>query len=156
MSKCIIVKGNDGKMHGIDEKHERAYQKFRRQVVELQPGETASFTFRMPRSPAHHRLFFAKLNSLLERTETFTDLDKLRYWLTMGAGYFDLVPGFDGKPNAIPRSLDFDSMDETDFSELHRQADAFLWTARAQETLWPELDEHRRYQCVDAFMREFS
>lgn len=156
MSRVVIRKAEDGKLHGIDEKNERAYQKFRRMVADMEHGQTASFAFRMPRSPAHHRLFFAKLGSLINRTEAFDDQDKLRYWLTMGAGYFDLVPGFDGKPNAIPKSIDFDSMDEAEFSELHNAVNTFLWTARAQETLWPHLDAEGRYRCVEHFLREFE
>lgn len=156
MSKLVIIKNDQGKLEGIDPAGQRAYQKWRRLVTELPVGQTLSFSYRMPRSPKHHRLFFAKLNNLLARTEAFTDLDKLRYWIVMGAGYFDLVPGFDGKPNAIPRSLDFDSMDEAEFSELHRDVDNFLWSARAQETLWPHLDEERRYRSVEHFLREFE
>lgn len=156
MSKVVIIKNEQGKLQGLDEAGQRAYAKFKRIVQGLEVGETMSFSYRLPRSPAHHRLFFAKLNSLLSRTEAFAELDKLRYWLTMGAGYFDLVPGFDGKPNAIPKSLDFDSMDEADFSELHRAVTNFLWTERAQSTLWPALDEDKRYQCVESFVQEFE
>lgn len=156
MSRVVIQKAEDGKLHGVDEKNERAYQRFRRQVADMEHGQTASFEFRMPRSPAHHRLLFAKFNSLLSRTEAFDDLDKLRYWLVMGAGYCDFVPGLDGKPNAIPRSLDFTQMDEAEFSELHRQIDTFLWTSRAQEILWPHLDAEARYQAVEHFLREFE
>lgn len=156
MTAIVITKNSQGKLEGIDEKGQRAYAKWRRLVTDLQPGETLTFSYRMPRSPAHHRLFFQKLNSLLERTETFDDLDKLRYWLVMGAGYFDLVPGFDGKPNAIPRSLDFTQMDEAEFAELHHQVNTFLWTTRAQETLWPHLDAEGRYRSVEDFLRGFE
>lgn len=156
MSSLTIVKNNQGKLQGLDEKHQRAYAKWRRLVESLEIGQTLTFSYRLSRSPQHHRLFFAKLQSLLARTEAFTDLDKLRYWLVMGAGYFDLVPGFDGQPNAIPQSIDFDSLDEVGFGELHRAADAFLWTPRAQETLWPALTVDQRWACVESFMEEFG
>lgn len=156
MSQVTIIKNDQGRLEGIDLAGQRAYQKWRKLVMDLPVGQTLTFSYRMPRSPKHHRLFFAKLNSLLARTEAFDELDKLRYWLVMGAGYFDMVPGFDGKPNAIPRSLDFTSMDEADFSELHHQVDTFLWSARAQETLWPQLDEEARYRCVEDLLREFE
>ncbi|WP_439606851.1 DUF1367 family protein [Hydrogenophaga sp.] len=152
----MIIKNDQGRLEGIDLQGQRAYQKWRRLVTDLPVGQTLSFSYRMPRSPAHHRLFFAKLNSLLARTEAFTKLDDLRRWLTLGAGYADLIPGIDGKPNAIPQSLDFESMDEAEFSELHRQVDGFLWGTRAQATLWPHLDEEGRYRCVESFLREFE
>lgn len=156
MSHVTICKNEMGKLAGLDEKGQRAYAKWKRLVEGLPIGQTLTFSYRFPRSPKHHRLLFVKLQSLLTRTETFNDLDKLRYWLVMGAGYFDLVPGFDGKPNAIPKSLDFDSMDEAEFSELHRAADTFLWSTRAQETLWPALSDERRHACIESFMQAFT
>lgn len=155
MSHCIILKDATGKLRGFSETHERAYQRWRRMVAELPAGQTVSFSFRMPRSLGHHRLFFKKLGTLLERTETFNDPDKLRAWLTLGAGYVDLVPGMDGKPNAIPKSLDFDSMDEAQFAELHRSVDDFLWTEHAQAVLWPELGAQQRWDCMESFMGGF-
>lgn len=155
MSKVTLIKDDTGKLRGIDPAHERAYQKWRKQVLELQVGDTLGFSYRMPRSPGHHRKFFGKLNALLDRTEAFGDLDKLRYWITMGAGYFDLVPGFDGKPNAIPKSIDFDSMDEAEFSELHRAVDDFLMTERAVVTLWPHLHPANGLGMAEALIREF-
>lgn len=156
MSHCTIIKNNQGKLQGLDLKAQRAYQKWKNLVESLEIGQTLTFSFRMPRSPQHHKLLFAKLQSLLARSETFQDLDKLRYWLVMGAGYADFVPGLDGKPNAIPKSMDFDSMDEADFSELHRCIDNFLWSEIAQRTLWPSLGADARYQCVESLMREFQ
>lgn len=156
MSHITILKNNQGKLQGLDEKGQRAYAKWRKLVEDLPIGQTLTFSYRLPRSPSHHRLFFAKLNSLLSRTEAFTELDKLRYWLVMGAGYADFVPGFGGQLHAIPRSLDFDSMDENDFQDLHRAVDTFLWTAHAQQVLWPHLDDEDRYRCVEIFLQEFQ
>jgi hypothetical protein len=156
MSKCVITKGQDGKLCGNDEASQRAYAKFKRLVESLGVGDTLAFSYRQPRSPAHHRLFFAKLNSLLSRTEAFTDLDKLRYWLVLGAGYAEYLPGQNGTLYAIPKSLDFDTMDEVEFSELHKAVDAFLWTADAQATLWPHLNAQGKNECVQSFLSEFE
>lgn len=156
MSQVVIIKNDQGRLQGLDDKHQRAYAKWRRLVEDLEIGQTLTFSYRMARSPGHHRLFFAKLQSLLARTEAFTELDNLRKWLTVGAGYAEFIPGKDGVPNAIPQSLDFDAMDEAEFSELHRSVDNFLWTSRAQETLWPHLGDEGRYRCVESFMREFD
>ena len=155
MSRLVITKGQDGKLCGLDPAGQRAYGRFKAAVLAMQPGQTMAFTYRLPRSPKHHAFFFAKLQRLLERTEEFTELDKLRAGVTLGAGYADFVPGLDGKPNAIPRSIDFDSMDEADFSELHRAVDTFLWSLRAQAILWPELSTNQRWDCMTDFMEGF-
>ena len=66
------------------------------------------------------------------------------------------MPGLDGKPNAIPKSMDFDCMDEAEFSELHRAVDGFLWSLRAQEILWPALDTNQRWDCMESFREGFQ
>lgn len=143
MTQITIIKNDQGRLEGLDERGQRAYAKWRRLVTDLPVGQTLTFSYRFPRSPGHHRLFFAKL-------------DDLRRWLTLGAGYFDMIPGLDGKPQAIPCSIDFDAMDEIDFAELHRAVDEFLWTARAQAVLWPHLDAEGRYRCVESLLTEFG
>lgn len=156
MSRLVITKGQDGKLCGLDAAGQRAYAKWRRTVTELAPGQTLGFSFWLPRCPEHHAFFFLKLNRLLERTEAFDDATKLRHWLLIGAGHCDFVPGSDGKPNAIPKSMDFESMDEADFCELQRSIDAFLWTLRAQAILWPALDANQRWGCMESFMEGFQ
>lgn len=156
MSKVVITKDRQGKLCGLDPAGQRAYAKWRKLVLDLPVGQTLTFSFRLARSPRHHRLFFAKLQELLRRTETFQRLDHLRHWVVMGAGYADFVPGLDGKPNAVPKSIDFDSLDEAEFSELHMAVDAFLWTPVALTTLWPEQDEQTRNACMESFMEAFT
>lgn len=156
MTRLTLTKGADGKLCGLDEKGEKAYAKFKTALANMRPGDTMAFSFRLPRSISHHRLFFGKLQRLLSRSETFTDLDKLRAWVMMGAGYADFVPGLDGQPCAIPRSMDFDSMDEAEFSALHSDVDAFLWGQHAQGILWPSLTPEKRWECMESFMGEFG
>lgn len=156
MTRLTLTKGQDGKLCGLDDKSQRAYNKWKSAVANMQQGDTLAFTFRLPRSMSHHRLFFGKLQRLLSRTETFTDLDQLRAWVILGAGYAYFVPGLDGKPNAIPRSMDFDSMDEAEFSALHSAVDAFLWGQHAQGILWPSLTPEKRWECMESFMGEFG
>lgn len=156
MTRLTLTKGQDGKLCGLDDKSQRAYNKWKSAVANLQPGDTLAFTFRLPRSLKHHGLFFLKLSRLLSRSEAFTDLDQLRAWVILGAGYADFVPGLDGKPNAIPRSMDFDSMDEAEFSSLHSAVDAFLWGQHAQCILWPSLTPQKRWECMESFMGEFG
>lgn len=156
MTKLVLTKDQQGKLCGKDPAAQRAYAKFRRAIMELAPGDTLGFSFWLPRCPEHHRFFFLKLNRLVDCTEAFDDATKLRHWLLMGAGHCDFVPGLDGKPNAIPKSMDFEAMDEAGFCELQRDIDAFLWTGHAQAVLWPALDVHQRWACMESFMGGFE
>lgn len=156
MTKLVLTKGDDGKLCGMDDKSQRAYNRFKKAVASMQHEDTIHMSFRVPRSLQHHRLFFKKLQNLLARSETFDSLDKLRSWLMIGAGYVDFVPGMDGKPCAIPQSMDFESMDEATFSALHADVDAFLWGQHAQAILWPSLTPAQRWECMESFMGEFG
>jgi hypothetical protein len=155
MGAVVITKGQDGKLTGLGEKGAKAYAKFRRRVDSLLPGDTLHFEWREPRSLPHHRLFFAKVNALADRQEQFADTDKLRQWLTVGAGYCDFVPGPHGQIVAIAQSIAFHKLDEAEFADLHSRVDEFLWTEHAQRFLWPQLDCAQAWDMVDQFMREF-
>lgn len=156
MSEVVVVKGEDGKLHGFGENGGRAWARFLKRVAGMVAGETLSFSWHEPRSPQHHRLFFSKLHALADRQEAFEDETKLRQWLTVGAGFCDLLPGSDGQLVAIPQSIAFHRLDEVEFAELHRQVDNFLWSPHAQQFLWPHLSVAQRYAMVEQLMTEFS
>lgn len=154
MPELVIYKDEStGRMQGWGEKGVRAWNKWRKIVRELAPGEMVHFTYRMPRSPQHHKFFFARLNELFERQERFEDVDRLLEWLKVGAGHADLVPGRDGTLVAIPKSIAWHSLDEQEFIEFTRAMTDFLWTPYAQAALWPHLDERQRYVMVDQWHR---
>lgn len=154
MTKLVLTRSEEGKLCGLDAKAERAYAKFKAAVSRLLPGETLAFSYRLPRNPKHHAFFFKKLSILLERQEVVQDLDKLREWLIVGAGFVDFYFGADGQMHAKPKSMDFDSMDEAEFAELHRAVDEFLYTEQAQAFLWPQLTPQQRWNCVESFMED--
>lgn len=156
MSDLVITKGDDGRLKGLGDACERAYAKWRRAVEELQPGETLRFQWWAPRSRKHHGLFFAKLTSLHSMQEQFDDVDRLRQWLTVGAGYADFAPGPTGRMVAFPQSIAWHRLDEAEFSELHAKVDQFLWTDHARRFLWPYLTDAQSYAMVETLMQEFG
>lgn len=156
MSTVVVTKGQDGKLEGCGERGAKAFSRFLRRVYDLRPGETLHFEWREPRSPKHHGLFFAKLGALMDRQEQFDSDDKLRAWLTVGAGYCDFVPGPTGRMVALPQSIAWHKLDEADFCDLHAKVDAFLWTDHARRFLWPHLSEQKTYELVEQFLAEFG
>lgn len=154
MSDVVLVKTETGKLDGLGVKGQRAWQKFRRVIAELVIGETLHFEYRLPRSRPHHGFFFASLVELFDRQEQFTDQDRLLDWLKVGAGFADLMPGHDGVPVAIPRSIAWHRLEEQEFIEFHRAVRDFLWTDYAQAFLWPHLDEEKRHLCVESWVAE--
>ncbi len=153
MPELIIVKDDTGQLEGLGEKGRRAWLKFRKVVSELEPGETMEFSYRLPRSPQHHRFFFARLQALFERQESFENVDHLLTFLKVGAGLVDWMASPRGLV-AVPQSIAWINLDEQQFIEATRAIRDFLWTDAAQAALWPHLSEQRRYQMVDQWVRE--
>jgi len=88
--------------------------------------------------------------------ETFETEDDLRMWLLVGAGYCHFIPGTDGQLVAVPQSMDWVTLEEADFLEVHRRVDAFMWEPRARRVLWPHLGDERSYWAVDCWRLEFE
>ncbi len=156
MSNVVLVKGEDGKLAGFGEKGARAWSKFRRRLDEMVIGETLEFAWYKPRSGPHHCLFFAQLGALYDRQEQFIDIDMLRAWLTVGAGYCIFAPGPGGKSVALPQSIAWHKMDETEFGELHRAVNGFLRTVHAQRFLWGHLGDEKAAEAAEALLMEFD
>lgn len=154
--RLVLVKGEDGKLAGLGEVYGRAYERFLRAVSAMQPGDTVGFDFVLPRSPGYHRRFFAMLNELLSRQERFTNMEHLRAWLTVGAGYCELVPGPGGEPVALPRSLAWTQMDEAEFREFVLAVHRFLQTEHAQRFLWPHLVPRIAAENSEALLAQFA
>ncbi len=156
MSDLVIFKGQDGKLEGLGEKGRRAWAKFRKVVSGLEAGETVQFSYKLPRSPNHHKFVFARFQALLERQETFSDLDHLIVFLKVGAGFVEFMQGPGGQLVAVPKSISWASLEEQDFIEVKRAIWDFLWTEQAQAALWPHLDASQRYAMVDQWVREVA
>lgn len=156
MSSVVIRKTADGAWQGVSEADEQRWQRWRIATMKAQAGETMRFEWRLPRSPRHHGLFFAQLGALFARQEQFDTPDKLRAWLTVGAGYCDFYPGPTGRMVAVPRTIKWEAMDETEFSELHTAVNTFLWTDHARQFLWPHLKPQQTYDMIDQLLTEFS
>lgn len=156
MSKVILRIDERGKLAGLDEKNERAYARFRSKLGKLRPGQTLSFEFRIPRSERFHRLHFVMLTAFFKCQEVFTDPERMRKWLEVGAGHVDFVPGPAGELVALPRSISYEALDDAEFHEVHESVKAFLRTPQAYRFLWPHLNEERGEQMVESILCEFE
>lgn len=152
MSQVVIVKTDAGKLEGFGEKGRRDYAKWQSKVKAMEIGETLEFTWKAPRSPKFHRMFFGMLGALFDQQEQFADVDQLRAWLTVGAGYCEFVPGPKGRMVALPKSIAWVAMDDSDFRDLVDAVWAFLRTEHAQHFLWPHLDSDKTAEMVEGVL----
>jgi len=156
VTSLVIFKDDNGRLDGFGDRGRRAWAKFRKIITDLEVGETMGFSYQLPRSPQHHRFFFARMQALLDRQEAFADLDHLLIFLKVGAGFVEFMPGPGGQLVAIPKSIAWERLEEQDFIEVKRQIWDFLWTDVAQTSLWPDLSAMQRYVMVDQWVRECS
>lgn len=156
MSSVVLFRDNDGKLVGLDDRGKRQHAKFKRTVAEMPIGASLRFEYRLPRSPKHHAMFFVKVHYLFEQQEEFYAEDDLRAWLLVGAAYCTLLPGADGGLVAVPQSINWETLEEVDFLEVHRRVDAFLWETRARRMLWPRETDEQTYERIEQFRREFD
>lgn len=156
MTNVVICRGQDGKVTGMGEKGQRAWESFKRGIEALEIGETLAFSWKKPRSPKFHRLYFAMLHKLFEMQEQFADINALRSWLTVGAGYADFAPGPKGRMCAIPKSIAWENMDDNEFRELVLATWEFLRSVHATRFLWPALSDMQADERVTAFLLKYE
>jgi hypothetical protein len=156
MAECIVVKTEDGKLAGLGEKGGRQFARFQAAVREMEVGETMRFSFKIPRSPGFHKRHFVIINRVFEQQEQFEDDEKFREWIQVGAGFCDLLPGPNGKPVAISRSIAWEALEDAEFAEHHAAVIAFLRSARCTRFLWPEWSDLDADTFINNVLAEFG
>lgn len=87
-------------------------------LKKLRSGETYLVEIKQPRNIGFHRKYMALINLVFENQEHFDNIDSMRHWLQMRAGYYvETVT-----PTGVmfePKSISFANMDEIEFNELY-------------------------------------
>ena len=92
------------------------YEKFQKIPID----EPVVFKWTKQRNIKFHRKFFALLNMIFENQELYSNIDELRYDLTVEAGYYTIKTNFiTGEMTRSPKSISFDKMDDLEFSEFY-------------------------------------
>ncbi len=87
-------------------------------LKQIRPGVTYSVEIKQPRNLQFHRKFFSLLNLVYDNQEHFNNLDEMRAWLTMKAGFYKRVSTPTGEMYQ-PKSISFASMDDLQFNEFY-------------------------------------
>ena len=87
-------------------------------LKKLKPGVTYSFEIKQPRNVQFHRKFFGLLNLTFDNQSNFKNVDEMRSWLIMRAGYYKRVITPSGEMFQT-ESISFASMDEIQFREIY-------------------------------------
>lgn len=87
--------------------------------LETLKGKVVSAKISQPRNLAFHRKFFALMKATLDMIDQEYNVTQWRTICLCGAGWCDFVPGPDGVLCAVPKSISFADMDQTEFELLY-------------------------------------
>lgn len=87
-------------------------------IKRLKFGEEIWCEFRKARNPKHHRQYFALLHLVFENQERYRHFEHFRKAVQIAAGHVDEVIKLDGEIVLIPKSVDYASLDEIEFSKV--------------------------------------
>lgn len=91
----------------------------------IKEGQAVKATFSVPRSLKFHRLFFALLTIVYEAQEEprlFPTAESLLECLKIALGHVREMKDLEGNIHFIPKSIDFASMSQEEFSEFFDRA----------------------------------
>ena len=93
----------------------------------MKPEEGMKLNYSLVRSIGNHRRFFKFIQIAFDSQDHFDDKEIFRKYLEMKAGHFDTVVTPTGQTLFLPKSIDFASLDETEFRGLFgKVVNAFL------------------------------
>lgn len=144
-----------GLFDGWNASDKRGWRKIWKRLAELEPGEFAVIEFVIPRSSPFHRRHFAILNAVFDSQERFDDLDRMRDWLSIGAGHVTWVPGAKGGIVPLPKSISYAKADQQEFEEYHRKVVTFLRGPHAPAFLWKHLGNDAHWM-IDSILEGFG
>jgi len=88
-------------------------------------GREVMATIKQPRNIDFHRKYFALLGTARSMIDEDYTMEQFRALCIAGAGYCDFVQGDNGLV-AVPRSMSFAAMDETEFDRLYQDTLTFI------------------------------
>lgn len=145
-----------GVIDGCNDKDKKAWRSFWRAVGNAGSGEYFAITIKRQRSGEFHRLVFALLQAVFKAQERFEDFRIFRQFIKLGALFVDYLPNADGELRAVPKSQSFDDCSEEEVRQFFDDAKAFLRTARAQKTLWPDASPSAAEQGIENLLQQFE
>jgi hypothetical protein len=99
------------------------------------------------RNPGHHKKFFALMNLLWTRTicgEAYASREQMRKAIFLAAGVTEIIPTRKGDVE-VPRSLAFESMDQTEFDQVYNACIAVI----IKEILPHMTDDDLRHELLE-------
>jgi len=141
---------------GLGALNQKRWRRFWNRFLRSEPGEMATITTASQRMGSYHRRHMLIESKVFAGQERIASFETFRYWLKLGAGFVDWMPGPKGGVVPVPRSISYAACEEGVFREFHDAAIAFLRTEHAIAYLWPKLPREQRFDAIDNILLPFE
>jgi hypothetical protein len=148
----VLTKG----LRGIDDKNQKRWLRFLKNVFNLEDGEIAEIGTRIPRCGPFHRYHMAVEQAVFNAQERFQHFEQFRNWLKIGSGFCDWCAGPKGGVIPIPRSISYAELEEDPMREFHADMLVFLRGPHAAFYLWKHLGATKANEMMETVLREFE
>jgi hypothetical protein len=141
---------------GLSEQDQKSWRRFWNRIVKLGSGEILQIDTWIPRHGGFHRRHMKIESSVFQAQERIKTFEQFRYWLKLGAGFVNWMPGPKGGVVPVPRTISFKECDEDTMRAFHQDSIEFLKSAHACKYLWPALSPIAAGQAMDAVLSRFD
>jgi hypothetical protein len=131
MAEINLVKLPDGKLKGMSDRDQAAYNRFRSRLANAEPGEVIEIEAKLPRNSKYHRKFFALLNLGFDHWEpgrkhkqyrgmpVAKNFDHFRKEVIILAGFYEQTFDLDGNMKLEAQSISFAKMENDQFEMVY-------------------------------------
>lgn len=151
----LVIDRDTGKLEGMTEKDRKGWGRFLNKVKSL-ADSCITFEWREPRSGPYHRFCFAAWSKVFDAQERFDDFDEFVCWVKVGGGHCHFIPHAERGLVAIPKSINWASLDEVEFRNVANGMFDFLRSEHARRTMWPHLCEGDSFEMVEIALQGFQ
>lgn len=136
---------------GLGEQNRRRWRGWWKRLLSLEPGEMVELTSYQERILWYHKKHFLLEQRLFDGQEQFTNFERFRDWLKVGAGFVEYLPNPMSTEGlmAFPKSVAWDQLPQLEFEEFHANCLEFIRTDRCSGRLWPHLSVGLRTQMAE-------
>lgn len=88
-------------------------------LSKIKMGSAVSVEIKRPRNIQMHKLYWALIGIVHENQDRYETTEQLHSAIKIAAGHYDLLTMPSGQEYKIPKSISFEKMDQTEFSQFY-------------------------------------
>jgi len=156
VTTIAITRDDRGELVGLGEKDQRAYERLKKKMSELERGEIMTIETWFDRNGKLQGLHHTMMRAIWDSQEQYEDYDEFRAACYCAIGHCWSVPGLDGKPFRVAKSTDYKHLDDPDFAKVHDKVWNWFYTEQATRMIWPLTPSLQAMNQMNELLDRFS